>query len=160
MNEKLAKIAELEARSFYHGNHMGSLTNLHPISDMFPYTEMWNVNSWDNRWCAAFVFYCLWKSGYELQAKHPKVSRNFAWCESWEEWAKLSHVNTWYDKTTAPEMGDIVLFDDLFIPSKCDHIAIIINFTDEWIETAEGNFCNISAIVKRSYKNIRGYIRV
>ena len=85
MSEKLAKIAKLEAHRFYHGNHMGASTNLHPISDMFPYTETWNVNSWDNRWCAAFVFYCLCKSEYELQAKHPEVSRNFAWCESWEE---------------------------------------------------------------------------
>lgn len=160
MNKKLATIAESEARKYYHGNHMGALTNLHPISDMFPYTETWNVNSWDNRWCAAFVYYCLRQTACNLPAKHPSVSHNFAWCEAWEEWAKLSGIDNWHDKSEKPEVGDIVLFDNLWLPSECDHIGIIIDVTNEGIETAEGNFCNISAIIKRPYKNVRGYIRV
>lgn len=160
MNKTLANIAETEARKFYHGNHMGSLTNLHPISDMFPYTDTWDVNSWDNRWCAAFVFYCLRQSGYDLPVKHPSITRNFAWCEAWEEWAKLPESYNWHDKIATPEIGDIVLFDNLWLPSECDHIGIITNITSELIETAEGNFCNISAIIQRPYDNIRGYIRV
>lgn len=160
MNSELSRISLTEARKFYHGNHMGASTNLHPIADLFPYSDTWDINSWDNRWCAAFVFYCLYKAGYSLPVKHEKVSCNFARCEAWEEWAKLSEVNKWYNKEAVPEIGDIVLFDNLFIPSACDHMGIVVQVNESWIETAEGNYCNISAVIKRPYDNIRGYIRL
>ena len=41
-----------------------------------------------------------------------------------------------------------------------DHIGILINFSDEWVETAEGNFNNVSAIVKRPKETVYGYIRL
>jgi len=94
MNKHLADIAKTEACKFFHGNVMGVPTNLHPISDLFPYSETWNVNSWDGVWCAAFVYWCCINAGYELPVRYENesVSCNFAGCIAWEQWAKLLEV--------------------------------------------------------------------
>ncbi|MCL2217542.1 MAG: CHAP domain-containing protein [Defluviitaleaceae bacterium] len=161
-NYSLADVAEAEARKFYHGNVMGAATNLHPISDLFPYSETWDVNSWDNTWCAAFVYWCCIMAGYKLPVRyeHEAVSCNFAGCGAWEQWAKLPEINCWVAKESDPEAGDIVLFDNVFENKEHDHIAIIIDVQGDFITTAEGNFNNVSAIVKRTYDNVRGYIRL
>jgi len=52
-------------------------------------------------------------------------------------------------------IGDIVLFDNSFENKEHDHMAIIVGFCDNFITTAEGNFDNISAIVKRTYEHVR-----
>jgi hypothetical protein len=56
MNTELANIGIREAKRYFHGNCMGSITNLKPIADLFPYTKSWTIDSWDNLWCGAFVF--------------------------------------------------------------------------------------------------------
>jgi len=201
-NKHLADIAEAEAHKFYHGNIMGSPTNLHPISDLFPYSKTWDINSWDNCWCAAFVYWCCVKAGYKLPVRYEsdKVSCNFAGCIAWEQWAKLPEVGCWMDRNqptpphsgrgmvvfgkefdagfdtflTAsrgrgikpvaynknPEIGDIVIFDRIFKDEEHDHIAIVLDSDEHILETAEGNFNNVSAIVKRPYDNVRGYLRL
>ena len=158
----LANIAKVEACKFYHGNVMMASTNLHPIADLFPYSETWDINSWDNCWCAAFVYWCCIKAGYNLPVryKHESVSCNFAGCIAWEEWAKLPEINCWIPKEERPKIGDIILFDYVFNNKEHDHIGIIIDVNNDFITTAEGNFNNVSAIVKRTYNNIRGYIRM
>ena len=158
----LAEVAKNEAHKFFHGNVMGAATNLHPISDLFPYSATWDVNSWDNTWCAAFVYHCVRKAGYDLPVRyeHEAVSCNFAWCRAWDEWAKLPEINYWISRDEQPQVGDIVLFDCIFENKEHDHIAIIVDVCDGFITTAEGNFNNVSAIVRRTYENIRGYIRL
>ncbi|MCL2396544.1 MAG: CHAP domain-containing protein [Defluviitaleaceae bacterium] len=162
MNKHLADIAKNEARKFFHGNAMGVTTNLHPISNLFPSSETWNVNSWDNAWCAAFVYWCCVNAGYELPARHKSeaVSCSFAGCIAWEQWAKLPENNCWFGHSNKPQIGDIVLFDYIFAQKEHDHIAIVIDVCEHFITTAEGNFNNVSAIVKRTYENVRGYVRI
>jgi len=162
MNKYLANIAKTEARKFFHGNVTGATTNLHPISDLFPYSENWDVNSWDNKWCAAFVYWCCINAGYNLPVRYANktVSCNFAGCIAWEQWAKLPEVDYWIYKSKQAQIGDIVLFDYVFNNEEHDHIAIIVDVHEDYITTAEGNFNNVSAIVKRPYDNVRGYIRL
>ena len=162
MNIHLANTAQAQARKFWHGNAMGAATNLQPIADLFPKTESWDVNNWDNCWCAAFVYWCCIKAGFNLPVKYESetVSCNFAGCIAWEQWAKLPEVNYWVNKDKSPEIGDIALFDYVFKNEEHDHIGIIIDVRGGFIITAEGNFNNTSAIVKRTFDNVRGYIRL
>jgi hypothetical protein len=141
---------------------MGSATNLQPITDLFGYSETWTVDSYDNVWCAAFIYWCCANAGYKLPVRYANeaVSCNFAGCIAWEQWAKLPEINCWLNKNEKPEIGDIVLLDYVFKNEEHDHIAIILNLSESIIETAEGNFNNVSAIVKRPYQNVRGYIRL
>ncbi|MCR4422639.1 MAG: CHAP domain-containing protein [Spirochaetales bacterium] len=162
MNIKLAKTARVEASKFFHGNIMGVKSNLQPIANLFPISSTWNLDSWENCWCAAFIYYVIIKAGYELPVKYPdeKVTCNFAGCIAWEQWAKLEYNKFWFEPNTEAEVGDIVLFDNIFLNQEHDHIAIIVDFENDFIVTAEGNFNNVSAIVKRDKKaNIRGFIR-
>lgn len=163
MNIKLANIAAEEAGKFYHGTAMGVFTNLEPISDLFPTSKTWNLDSWNNCWCAAFVYFCCRQAGIDLPVKYPdeRVSNNFAGCNAWDEWAKLPEVNRWYGADEICQAGDIVLFDNVFENKEHDHIGVIIEVFDDYIITAEGNFNNVSAIVKRSLnEHIRGYVRM
>ena len=158
----LADVAKAEARKFYHGNVMAAATNLHPIAGLFPSSAGWNIDSWDNCWCAAFVYWCCVKAGYELPVRYDSeaVSCNFAGCVAWEEWAKLPEINCWVPKTESPKIGDIVIFDRVSRDAENDHIGIVVDVRDGFIETAEGNFNNVSAIVKRTRGNERGYVRL
>lgn len=162
MNSVLAELARNEALSCFHGNCMGSPTNLKPIADLFPYSERWTVDSWDNCWCAAFVYYCVIKSGYALPVKYPddQVLYNFAAVAAWVQWAKLSYISIWHESYAIPEIGDIVIFDRVFDGKEMDHIAIVVDISKNEIETAEGNFNNVSCIVKRNRHHVRGYIRL
>ncbi len=161
MNIELANIAIREANKYYHGNCMGSISNLKPIADLFPYTETWTLDSWDNRWCAAFVYYCVVLAGIKLPVKpEGDFEVNFAGVGTWNKWAKLPEINKFVPPNEIPQIGDIVLFQKVYDGKSPDHIGILTNFTDEWIETAEGNFNNVSAIVKRTKETVYGYIRL
>jgi hypothetical protein len=85
---------------------------------------------------------------------------NFAGVSTWNKWAKSPEVNKFILSDKTPQIGDIVLFQKVFDGKSPDHIGILTNFSDEWIETAEGNFNNVSAIVKRAKETIYGYIRL
>ncbi|MCL2854475.1 MAG: hypothetical protein FWE21_02525 [Defluviitaleaceae bacterium] len=127
MNTCLSETAAAEAGKFYHGNVMGAETNLHIIHDLFPKIDAWNINSWDNCWYAAFVYWCCIKSGINLPVRcpDPAVSCNFAGVIAWEQWAKLLEVNRWKGKGDKAAMGDIVLFDRVFEDKEHDHIGVV-----------------------------------
>ena len=72
----------------------------------------------------------------------------------------MSEIDCWVHRRNKPQIGDIVLFDCVFRNEEHDHIAIIVDVNKDFITTAEGNFNNVSAIVKRTYNNVRGYIRL
>lgn len=59
-----------------------------------------------------------------------------------------------------PAIGDIVLFDAIYDGNAPDHIAIVIVFSPEHLQTAEGNFNNVSALFERGYAQVSGYIRL
>ena len=161
MNKKLADIAINEVHKFFHGNCMGSVTNLNPITDLFPYTDTWTIDSWDNCWSAGFVYYCVILYRYKLPVKpEGDFDANFGRCSTWSKWAKQPHINIFISPDKEPEIGDIVLLQKVWDGKSPDHIGILIDFSSDWVKTAEGNFNNVSAIVKRNIETVYGYIRL
>jgi len=159
----LAKIAYKEGTKCFHGNVMGLESNLDPIIELFP---KWSKENWDNKWCAAFVYYCIIQAGVELPVRHPneKITCNFAGCLAWEQWATLPE-NQYYieieNNIISTEAGDIILYDNVFCDSSHDHIGIVIQDQNDEVVVAEGNIGNISGIVRRKKdKHIRGLIRL
>lgn len=165
MNQRLARIARIEAEKDFHGTLDGQDSNLKPIVSLFPVSPTWNEKNWDNSWCAAFVYYCFIVSGIELPVKYPSelVATNFSGCYAWEEWAKLEGNGYWHDPDEEyfiPEIGDLVLYDYSFIDEEHDHMGIVLEVHDTYLVTAEGNVKNRSAILTRPFdSHIRGYIR-
>ncbi|MTI70557.1 MAG: CHAP domain-containing protein [Firmicutes bacterium] len=161
--EKLGIIAEREATKCFHGKVMTAESNLHPITELY---EPWSVDSLDNVWCAAFVYYCCLKAGFNLPVKYPdeRVSFNFAGCGGWLDWASLPEVNFFYsreDLNFTPERGDLVIYDYVFCDKEHDHIGIVIENYNNSIRVAEGNINNVSGVMIREKNNhIRGYIRI
>jgi len=159
--KKLAHVAKTEAQRFYHGRVMKTEHNLHEIINLF---TGWDIEGADRMWCAAFVYYCCVKAGFEIPYR-PKecLSGSLAGCKSWEEWAIADEKITYYpaDENFIPEIGDIVLFDNVCIDHEHDHIGIIIENTNESIMVAEGNINNVSGIIERKKdSHIRAYIRL
>lgn len=163
MNQKLSTIAQQEAHKGYHGFVMGTKPNIEEIISLFP---KWEIEKWDNHWCAAFVYYCCTKVGINLPMRYPdeRISCNFAGCIAWEQWAKLPEINFWHcsnEPQFTPEAGDIVLYDRVYENAEHDHIGIVIETRNTSIVAAEGNFNNVSAVVERNLdEHIRGFIRI
>ena len=161
--DKLAQIAKLEAQRCFHGNVMGLESNIEPIINLFP---KWSLENWDSRWCAAFVYYCCMKAGFNIPVKFPNenVKCNFAGCSAWESWGSLPENQFYYpaeNNSFIPSKGDIVIFNNVFLNEPHDHIGIVLENYDSYIVVAEGNINNVSGTVKRNKnKNIRGYIRI
>ena len=158
---KLAEIARNEVMRFYHGYVSETESNLDEIIGHFP---KWTKEEADGLWCAAFVYHCCRRAGYDLPIR-PKecVSSNLAGCFAWEEWAKADarveyHVG---DSGIRPQKGDIVLFDRVFCDAEHDHIGVVVEVKRDAIMTAEGNFGNVSSLVERKLDDhIRAYIRI
>jgi len=65
------------------------------------------------------------------------------------------------DLSFHPEAGDIVLFDNVFVPAGHDHIGIVLECSNESLLTAEGNVNNLSVVLMRQRDHhIRAYIRI
>lgn len=161
--EKLADIAKKEAQKGFHGFVMTTAPNIQPITELFP---PWKLENWDGKWCAAFVYYCCVKAGFNLPVRHPSehVTCNFAGCVAWEQWAALKENDFYYTSENndfTPAKGDIVLYDNVFCNGPHDHIGIVLENKENFLVVAEGNFNNVSAIVERQKDcHIRGYIRI
>lgn len=160
---KLAEIAELEAKKFYHGFVMETEPNIQPIINLFP---EWPLKEWDAKWCAAFVYSCCILAGFKLPVRYPHetVTCNFAGCFAWEQWAVLpcnGFLHKPDDAAFVPEPGDIVLYDNVFMNVPHDHIGVILENRKDTLVVAEGNFNNVSAVVERKKdEHIRAYIRI
>lgn len=158
----LAKIAKMEALKCFHGFVMQTEPNIDLIICEFP---NWSLEKADRNWCAAFVYYCCKKAGYDIPIRPNECrSCNLAGCGAWEEWAlgddRIGYVLGTNDFYT-PEIGDVVLFDKVFNNSGHDHIGIVIENKPNSIVVAEGNINNISGIIERKKSShIRAYIRI
>jgi len=158
--KKLAHIAKTEAQRFLHGRVMCTEHNIHEIIESFP---KFLIEEADGMWCAAFVYYCCKKAGFEIPIKPWACSCSLAGCNAWEEWAKADDKIIYADRDTdfTPAPGDIVLFDKVFIDKEHDHIGVVIENRDDSILTAEGNINNVSGIMERMKdSHIRAYIRL
>ena len=159
--EYLAKVAEKAAQTPFHGCIEGKGSNLHPIIRFFP---KWTLREADGLWCAAFVYYCCRKAGFEIPIRPDECKTcHLAGCIAWEEFA-LGDIQTAYRKGTegfVPEAGDIVIYDRVFENREHDHMGIVLQNTENTIITAEGNLNNVSGIIERlKDEHIRGYIRI
>ena len=163
MNLTISNVAQQEARKGYHGFVMGTNPNIDAIISLFP---KWDINKWDNNWCAAFVYFWCIKAGINLPVKYPdkRVFNNFSACSAWEQWAKIPNINFWHDSKELgynPEAGDIILYDRVFENTEHDHIGIVIEVRNLSLVVAEGNFNNVSAVIERNIdEHIRGFIRI
>lgn len=156
----LAQTAKEEALKCYHGFVMGTEPNIDEMVALFP---QWSIEEADGYWCAAFVYYCCVKAGYDIPARPMGCSCSLAGCGAWEEWAMADQRLAYHGNTEHfnPEPGDIVLFDRVFIKEEHDHIGIVVDVRQDCIAVAEGNINNLSGILKRPRdERIRAFIRL
>lgn len=154
---ELAGVARAEALKTWHGAVTGLESNLQPIIRPFP---GWSLKEADGLWCAAFVYYCCMRAGYNFPIR-PKecVSCHLAGCGAWEEWAKADSRVGWLANTGQPQPGDIVIYDRVFENKAHDHIGVVVEVRENSIMAAEGNIGNVSGVVERPRDgHIRGYI--
>lgn len=158
---KLADIAQIEATKCFHGYVMGTGSNIDELVKPFP---KWTKEEADGKWCAAFVYYCCNKAGFNIPIRPAECKTcHLAGCVAWEEWAKADERIKYYTvkSNVEPKKGDIVLFDRVFNNSEHDHIGIVIDVMEDSIVVAEGNFNNVSGIVRRKRdEHIRSFIRI
>ena len=155
---RLAEVARQEACKFFHGEIMGTESNIHEIVELFP---KWTVEEAEAIWCAAFVLYCCKKAGMCISYKPTECSFSLAACPAWEQWAKADHRITYILPSDEPQSGDIVIFDNVFCDSPHDHMGIVIEVKADILVVAEGNFNNVSCVVERKRDtHIRCYIRM
>ena len=157
----LASLAKAMAQISFHGFVDGEESNLELIIQPFP---KWTLEEADRLWCAAFVYYCCVKAGFEIPIRPNECKTcHLAGCIAWEEFA-MGDPRIEYHKggeEFAAEPGDIVLYDRVFENREHDHIGIIVERLEKTIVVAEGNVDNKSGIIERPIDDhIRAYIRI
>ena len=158
---RLAGVAKAMAQIPFHGFSEGERSNLEPIVQPFP---NWTLEEADRLWCAAFVYYCCIKAGFDIPIRPNECKTcHLAGCVAWEELA-AGDPRIGYHKGRdgfVPEPGDIVLYDRVFDNREHDHIGIIIENHGDTIVAAEGNINNRSGILERPVDgHIRAFIRI
>ncbi len=157
--EYLEKVAEKAAQTTFHGHSEGKESNLEPIVRFFP---KWTLREADGSWCAAFVYFCCRKAGFEIPIRPDECKTcHLAGCIAWEEFAQGNDQITYHKGTEdfVPEAGDIVIYDRVFEDREHDHMGIVLQNTENTIIAAEGNLNNVSGIIERlKDEHIRGYI--
>lgn len=158
---RLAHTAKEEALKCFHGFVMGTEPNFEEMVALFP---NWSKEEADGYWCAAFVYYCCRKAGYEIPVRPVECSCSLAGCGAWEEWALADQRIAYYrgnEKHFNPMPGDIVLFNRVFCNEEHDHIGIVVEVKEDDITVAEGNINNLSGMMQRPRDaHIRAYIRL
>ena len=143
--KQLASVAMALAQIPFHGFAEGERSNLEPIVQFFP---GWTVDEADRLWCAAFVYYCCVKAGFEIPIRPSGCKTcHLAGCIAWEEFA-MGDSGIEYHKggeEFAVKPGDIVLYDRVFENREHDHIGIIVEMREGFILVAEGNVNNITS---------------
>ena len=159
--EALAKAAGEAAQIPFHGYIQGEDSNLEPIIRPFP---KWTLKEADGLWCAAFVYYCCRKAGFDIPIRPKECTTcHLAGCVAWEEFAKGDSRIAYQpgENTGFPKTGDIVLYDRVFCNQPHDHMGIIVQKMDKMLIVAEGNVQNQSGIIHRPLDaHIRAFIRL
>lgn len=161
MNQQLAEIAREEARKNYHGDTAAALSNLQPLVELFEEAPEVTLASLDKNWSGAFAFLCASRAnaGLPIRYPDPRVRASFAEVEAWEDWARLLKIHTWVAFSEVPEIGDLVIFDQ--IEGKPPKMGIVLSVEDGMMDVAVGNHHNHSAIIEHpTAEGVRGYIRL
>lgn len=160
---RLAEVAKEKALMPFHGFIDNTESNLQPIVRHFP---KWNLREADRLWCAAFVYYCCAEAGFVIPyCPDECVSCSLAGCGGWEDFAVGDSRITYFRRNSgiSPDVGDIVLYDNVFCNREHDHIGIVLEASNNYLITAEGNVGNTnrSGIVRRERdEHIRAFIRI
>jgi hypothetical protein len=114
-------------------------------------------------WSAAFVAHCVQTAGLDLpRGNIPEVPHASATVLAWIAWASLPATACYYPASAvsfAPDIGDLIVFDDLVGHGPQDHMGVIVDQTEHAYLTAEGNVKNRTGIfVRRKDRQISGYI--
>lgn len=159
--KRLASVAKTMAQTPFHGFAEGEGSNLEPIVTPFP---GWTLEEADGLWCAAFVYFCCTKAGFDIPIRPGECKTcHLTGCIAWEEFALGDPRIEYHTREDAfvPEAGDIVLYDHVFDDHEHDHIGIIIEKIENSLLAAEGNVSNRSGIIERPIdEHVRGYIRI
>ena len=159
--EALAKAAGEAAQIPFHGYIQGEDSNLEPIIQPFP---KWTLKEADGLWCAAFVYYCCRKAGFDIPIRPKECTTcHLAGCVAWEEFAMGDSRIIYHPGEDAgfPKAGDIVIYDRVFCDHPHDHMGVILQKTEKTLIAAEGNIHNRSGIIHRPIDgHIRAYIRI
>lgn len=98
-------------------------------SNNTPYTRWYGIMG---PWCAMFVSWCFYMSGFPLRIT---TSKGFAYCPAGVDWFKSN--GAWARNTVTPKRGWLVFFDFIGRPS---HVGIVEGIaTDGRIVCLEGN---------------------
>lgn len=106
-------------------------------------------------WCACFVSWCADQCGYIDAGVIPK----FSLCSAGVEWFQAR--GQFMDSSYTPAAGDLIFFD-WGTDGSIDHVGIVVNVEDRFINTIEGNSSN--KVQRRRYvtedSSIYGYATV
>lgn len=86
-------------------------------------------------WCACFVSWCADQCGYIDAGVIPK----FSLCSAGVEWFQAR--GQFMDSSYTPAEGDLIFFD-WGTDESIDHVGIVVNVEDGFINTIEGNSSN------------------
>ena len=105
----------------------------------------WSWYGWSSRvaWCACFVSWCAEQCGY-IDAD---IIPMFASCAVGIQWFK--DRGQWQDSDYTPRTGDLIFFD-WENDGICDHVGIVENVADGYVNTIEGNTSD--SVARRSYE--------
>ena len=157
----LAGTARALALLPFHGFADGEESNLAPLLRLFP---GWTLREADGLWCAAFVYYCCREAGFDFPIRPAGCKTcHLAGCIAWEEFAAGDPRIGFHRGAEgfAPEPGEIVLYDRVFVNAEHDHIGIVLERHGNSILTAEGNLRNRSGLVLRPLDgHLRAFLRL
>lgn len=161
MNTVLAEIAREEARKNYHGDTDTTMSNLQGLAELFDAVDGVTLDTLSKDWSGAFAYLCTELAGVGLPLKYPdpRVRASFASVAAWEDYARLPKIRLWHSGEESPEMGDLVIFED--VAGKAPRMGVVLTVEDLSMEVALGNHRNHSAIIEHPlFQGIRGYIRL
>ena len=114
-------------------------------------------------WNATFVAHCARAAGLILPPDAGAWAPvPFPTVRAWVAWAtRPEHACYYLTGTTdfTPDVGDLVIFDDLLGQGPQDHLGVLVDQTDHAFVTAEGNVKDCTGIfVRRKDRHINGFI--
>lgn len=134
------------------------------------YPEASALKELKNAWCAAFVYHCCLKAGFQLPLKPTPATFRLAGVGAWYEWSKHNNFCFYEKDSFVPVRGDIVIYNNIIsVENKPqnspwhDHIGVVLSCEGEQISVAEGNIDNnnFSGIVTRMRDITIGcYVRI
>ncbi len=163
---RLAQIARKEAESGFRGEKEMAGPEIERYLSVFRQalnlngsTDQYSDKRMGYDWCGAFVYYCCLKAGFNIAAKPiPTYRYTLAAVPAWQNWAYIKRIYIEHGKNA--EIGDIVLYNNVYNDVPLDHMGIVIEVSVNSILSAEGNNDNRTGLFNRSYERIAGYVRL